>query len=607
VGATARALLVNAAAQTWGVADGECTTANSVVTHWPSRRTLNYGELATRASKLPVPDATRLVLKTKREYRLLGTRVGSVDNPKIVRGQSLYGMDVKIPGMVYASIERAPTLWATVVSANLDEVKKLPGVRDAFVLDGKAITSADVIPGVVIIANSTWAAFSARKQLKIQWDASKASTDSWSEAEKQARELAKGRGKQVMLTRGDVDASFSSASKTVEAFYTYPFISHAQLEPQNTTAWFHDGGIEMWSPVQAADRARPALAQLMGLPVERITIHLPRIGGGFGRRLMWDYMSEAAVIARQVGLPVKLVWTREDDIQYDYYRVGGFHSLKGALDKDGRLTAWQNHLISFGDGTTAATAGALEADDFPAPVLANVHLSQTLLPLRARCGPWRAPRSNSISFPMQCFLHELSVAAGRDHKDFLLELFGDPRWLPPRLQGTLNTGRAAGVIKLAAEKSGWGRKLPAGRGLGMAFWFSHSGHFAEVAEVSVDAKQHLTVHKVTVVGDVGLIVNRLGAEQQAQGCVMDGLSAMIGQRITIEGGATQQHNFNDYPMMRISSAPLVEVHFIESDFTPTGIGEPALPPLAPAVCNAIFAATGKRIRTLPLTQNGYTA
>jgi isoquinoline 1-oxidoreductase beta subunit len=405
-----------------------------------------------------------------------------------------------------------------------------------------------------------------------------------------------------------VSAAFAGAAKTIEALYTYPFISHATLEPQNTTAWVHDGGIEMWAPTQVPDSGLQWVAQMLGLPAERVTVHMPRSGGGFGRRLSWDYMTEAALIAQKVSGPVKLVWTREDDLQYDYYRVGNFHALKGALDKDGRLLAWQEHMISFSaDGKRAFIGGMMIPTEFPASAAANVHLSQSLLLLATRCGPWRAPQANGIAFPLQGFLHELAVAGGRDHRELLLELFAQ---LPPLAAGAqgLNRDRASAVVRLATEKAGWGRKPPQGRGLGLAFHFSHAGHFAEVVDLSVDRSKKITVHKVIVAGDIGLVVNPSGMEQQVQGSVVDGLSVALGQRITFEGGAVQQQNFGDYRMMRTSAAPKeIEVHMVDSGFSPTGAGEPALPPLAPALCNAIHAATGVRIRELPLSLAGYSA
>jgi isoquinoline 1-oxidoreductase beta subunit len=288
---------------------------------------------------------------------------------------------------------------------------------------------------------------------------------------------------------------------------------------------------------------------------------------------------------------------------HDFFRVGGFHSLKGALDSAGKLTGWQNHFITFSsDGKQPVSGGNIPEREFPALQIPNYRLTQTLLPLATPCGPWRAPRSCSVAWVIQSFIHELAVAAKRDHVEFLLEIMGAPR----QLEGGLHTGRAAGVIKLAAEKAGWGRALPAGRGLGLAFHFSHAGHFAEVAEVSVDANRKLKVHRVVVAGDIGPIINLSGAMNQCEGGVVDGFSTMLGLEITMEGGRIQQSNFHQYPLLRMADHPQVEVHFIQTNDNPTGVGEPALPPVAPAICNAIFAASGHRVRTLPLTKEGFS-
>jgi isoquinoline 1-oxidoreductase beta subunit len=349
------------------------------------------------------------------------------------------------------------------------------------------------------------------------------------------------------------------------------------------------------------------VAGLLKIPEDKVILHQTRVGGGFGRRLMNDYMCEAVLISKQAGMPVKLQWTREDDMAHDFYRVGGFHSLKAHVDTAGKLLAWQNHFITFSaDGTKPVAGGDLPQDEFPTLLVPNVHVTQTMLPLSTPCGPWRAPRSNAVAFAVQSFLHEISTAARSDHLEFLLQLLGEPRWLEPKTEFALNTGRAAGVIKLAAEKSGWGTRLPKGRALGLAFHFSHAGHFAEVAEVSVDSKKKITVHRVTVAGDVGPIVNMSGAENQCQGAVIDGLSTMAALEMRIENGRVLPSNFNEYPILRMGHEPRVDTYFIQSDFNPTGIGEPALPPLAPAVCNAIFAATGERVRSLPLSKHGFS-
>jgi isoquinoline 1-oxidoreductase beta subunit len=603
-GATARAMLIAAAAKEWGVKPGECTTDSGNVVHRASNRSAGYGELATKAAALPVPNERSLELKERKDYKLLGKRISGVDNLQVVTGKPLFGIDQVVPGMQYAVFEKCPAVGGKVGEANLEAIRKLPGVTNVLVIEGTG-KPTEVMPGVAILANSTYAAIAARRQLKVSWDESNAAKDSWSKAVSDAQKIAKQSGADSLRNTGDVEKAFKG-SKTVEAFYTYPFVSHAPLEPQNCTASFKEGAVEIWAPTQTPDSALGLIAGVLGIPKEKVTIHQTRVGGGFGRRLMNDYACEAALISRQAGVPVKLQWTREDDMQHDFYRVGGFHSFKGGLDEAGKLVAWSDHFVTFSqDGQKPTSGGDLNPDEFPALLLPNVRLTQTQLPLAIPTGPWRAPRSNSIAFAVQSFLHECSVAAKRDHLEFLLEVMGEPRWLQKGNEFSLNTGRAAAVLKLAAEKAGWGKDLQKGRGLGLAFHFSHAGHFAEVAEVSVDAHRRLTVHKVTVAGDIGPVVNLSGAENQVEGSVVDGFSTALGLQLSIENGRIQETNFDRYPILRIAHAPAVDVHFIQSDFSPTGVGEPALPPVAPAICNAIFAATGHRVRTLPLTSEGF--
>jgi isoquinoline 1-oxidoreductase beta subunit len=605
-GAVARAMLISAAAQRWQVPVSECHTEPSVVVHAPSGRKLRYGELAADAARLPMPDMATVVLKDKREFRILGRSVNGVDNPKIVTGAPLFGIDTQLEGLSYAVYQKAPAFNATCAECNLDHIKTLPGVKDAFVSAGDP--RVDAPPGIAIIATSTWAAFSAKKQLQVKWNESPATNDSWTGFVARAKQLVKRpQGENSIAKVGDVDAASAEAAHTLDAFYQFSFVAHAPLEPQNTTAWMHDGILEMWCPSQNPDTGRNKIARAFGLPHEKVVVHQTRVGGGFGRRLMTDYMGEAAVIARRFNGPVKLMWTREDDMMHDYYRPGGFHRLRASIDRQGRLSAWQDHNITFtADGQKPVFGAGASAQEFPALLVKNVQVSQSLLPLGTRCGFWRAPNSSSHAFVVQSFLHELSVAAKRDHVEFLLEIMGEPRWLSPGDVRSLNTGRAAGVIKLAAERGGWGRKMPAGRALGLAFHFSHAGHFAEVAEVSVDSRKKIKVHRVTVVGDVGPILNPRNAEHQCIGCVTDGLSAMMALEVTMEQGKIAQSNFDAYPLLRNADAPEVDVHFIESDHAPTGLGEPALPPLAPAVCNAIFTVTGHRIRTLPIRNEGFS-
>ena len=611
-GAAARAMLIAAAARQWNVSAGECSAAASVITHTPSGRKLSYGAVATAAASQPVPDVASLPLKARADYKLLGKRFTGVDNQKLVTGRPLFGIDVQMPGMLYANYTKCPAVGGKVKSANLDEIKKLPGVVDAFVLDGTG-NPAEVMPGVAVIAKSTWAAFKAKAALKVEWDESAASKDSLTQAAANAKAIAARPLPAPATNIGDVDAAFATG-KVVEAAYDYAMVSHQQLEPENSTAWWHDGTMEIWTPSQMADRGMTQVATMLKLGDGKVVVHQTRAGGGFGRRLTNDYMCEAAAIAMKVAAPVKLQWKREDDFAHDFFRVGGFHYLKGAVDKTGKLSAFQNHLVSFtADGTRPAQGGARSNNAFPADMAPNVRYAVSLMPLMIPCGAMRAPTDNVQMFVAGCFLHELSLAAGRDHVEFLQEWFARPLAVPvagagpaPDPTRSFNPARAAGVLKLAAERSGWGKKLPAGSGLGIAFSCAYGGHVAEAVELSIDAKKHITVHKITVVADIGPIINMSGAENQAQGGAIDALSTAMGLEISVEQGRIQQANFNDYPIMRIRSAPPVDVAFIQSDFRPSGLGEPCVPALAAALGNAVFAATGERVRTMPFKRAGYS-
>ncbi|MEO8465964.1 MAG: molybdopterin cofactor-binding domain-containing protein [Gammaproteobacteria bacterium] len=614
-GATARAMLVTAAAQKLNVPATELRTDKGIVHHDKSGRTATYGELAPIAATLPVPTAESVKLKPKSAYRLLGKRVTGVDNEKIVRGESLFSIDQRMPGMLFATFTKAPAIGGKAVSANLDHIRTLPGVKNAFIVDEVGnptlfdLSGAPAaLSGVAIVANTTWSAMQAKKALQVQWDESAASRDSWTAAVTEAKRLATQAPQQVLGQAGNVDAAFSE-SKPVEAFYAYHYVSHADLEPQNCTAWFKGDSVEVWAPTQTPQAAVDAIAALLGLPKDKVLLHQLRGGGGFGRRLANDSVCEAVLVSKQAGgIPVKVQWMREDDMAFDYYRAGGFHSLKAVVDKSGSLAAWQNHFITFTmDGKTPVSSGNIDKAEFPASVLANQRMAQSLIPSKMPTGPWRAPGSNVIAFCVQSFLNECSVAAKRDYADFLVDLMGASRTLPPDpFGGVFHTGRAVAVIKTVAQRSGWGQKSPPGRALGLAFHFSHQGHFAEVADVSVDATKKVTVHKVWVVADIGPIVNLSSAENQCQGSVVDAISTAMGLKITFENGRVEQTNFHQYPIVRIDKTPEIDVHFLDTDYAPTGCGEPAFPPVAPAIANAIFAATGQRPRTLPFNVEGYS-
>lgn len=615
LGAVARSMLQQAAAQTWGVPVAECVAANSAVTHTGSGRKLTYGALAVKAASLPVPDAKSVKLKDPAQYKLLGTRIGGVDNAALVAGKPLFGIDVKLPGMLIAVYEKCPAFGGKPLSANLDQIKALPGVRDAFIIN-EFSSLTGLVPGVAIVAESTWAAFSARKQLKVEWDEGAVVAQSWDDFTAKAPELAKKAGT-VLRKDGDVASALKSAAKTLEAAYSYPFISHANLEPQNCTAWYkpQDGSIEIWAPTQNPASGQNLVATVLGIAKEKITLHMTRSGGGFGRRLSSDFIIEAAAIAKRVKAPVKLTWSREDDLRHDHYRAGGFHFLRGGVDAKGKLVAWHNHFITFAnrinkDGKSIlqpGSGGNLNGDEFPGRWVENCLLEQTPLECGIPMGPWRAPGSNVFAWVFQSFIDELAHASGRDPLAFRLELLGDKDIMP----GTgergqpFNVARMKNVLQQVAAKSGWGqRPMAKGQGQGIAFHFSHRGYIAEVAEVTVSKDGKLRVDRVVVVSDVGAqIVNLSGAENQVQGSVLDGLSTLLYPQIDIARGRVVQGSLAEYPLLRMPEATAkIEVHFLKTDFPVTGLGEPALPPLAPAVCNAIFAATGKRVRQLPLTR-----
>ena len=611
VGATVRTMLVTAAAQTWGVPASECRAENGAVLH-TSGKSLKYGQLAAKAATLPVPPKEEVTLKPASAYKLLGKRIPQVDSVNIVTGKPLFGIDLKLPGMVYAVYEKCPAFGGKVVSANLDLIKTLPGIKDAFILEGTSDVKG-LCPGVAIIGDSTWATFNARRQLKVTWDEGKVVNESWDGFVAKARADAAKPGARTLRKDGDPDAALKSAAKVVEAEYLYPFISHANLEPQNTTALWKDGVMEIWAPAQIPSAGVTMVNKVLGVPENKITLHLTRAGGGFGRRISVDYLIEAAAIAQKVSGPVKLTWSREDDLRHDHYRPGGIHFLKGGVDAKGKVIAWKNHFFTFGQGGNPGSGGNLSPDEFPSRWIANYQADQTMFDTGWPMGPWRAPGSCVFSWVFHSFIDELAHAAGRDPVELRLELLGTRDEMPPGGSAggkkgggaPYNVARMRNVLKAVAEKADWGKKkYPKGQGAGVAFHFSHLGYFAQIAEVTVSKDGQLKVDRFITVGDIGeQIVNLSGAENQVEGSVIDGLGVLMTQELNIDRGRVVQSNFHDYPLIRITDAPTkIETHFLKTKYPTTGLGEPALPPVAPAVCNAIFAATGKRVRQMPLTR-----
>ena len=615
VGAAGRQMLIAAAAQTWGVPELECSTAAGRVIHQATNRSLGYGELAAKAASMPVPDFKTLKLKDPKDYKIIGTTTNDVENKEIVTGKPIFGIDVTVPGMLYAVFHKTPVMGGKVASANIDAIKAMKGVKHAFVVEGRPLPSnfpnylnddPGLESGVVIVAESWWAAASAREKLDVKWDFGKWATQSSAEIAKRADELSKQPAARTLRKDGDVDAVFKREDvKVVESPYIFPFISHAPLEPQNCTAHFKDGKLEVWSTSQTPHVGRTIVSRVLGIPESDTTIHMVRGGGGFGRRLYNDAMCEASYISKTIGAPVKLLWTREDDMQHDYYRPGGFQYLKGAVDQDGKLVAWQDHFIGYGEGETFAHTGGISGNEFPSRFVPNFLLQASVMPLGLKTGALRAPGSNVYSWVFQSFIDELAHAAGKDPVQFRLELLSNA---PPKgTQGVMDAERMIGVVKLAAEKSGWGkRNLPKGTAMGIGFHYSHRGYFAEVAEVTVSANKKIKINKVWVAGDIGShIINPGASENLTHGAVVDGMSEML-QEISLRNGGVVQMNYHQHPLVKMSQTPPIEVHWLKSNNLPTGLGEPALPPILPAIANAVFTATGERIRTLPITKQGFS-
>ena len=582
-GATARAVLVQAAAETWSVPASECATESGSVIHRGSNRRAKYGDLVARAATLTTP--ANVPLKNPKDFKLLGTRVRGVDNEKIVTGAPLFGIDVQLPGMVYATYTKCPVFGGRIVGANVAEIRAKPGVRDAFILDG----IAGLPSGVAVVADSTWNALSATKALRVDWiEGSGASLDSV-EMAKQADALAA-----VPMAA----ANTTGAAKVVTATYHYPFLAHATLEPQNCTAVYKDAVMEMWAPSQIPASGQGLVTRGLGIDANNVKVHITRLGGGFGRRGSNEFSIEVAAIAKKLeGTPVKLLWTREQDFAHDNYRSNGWHYFTAGLDGAGRLVTLDDAFVKMLGGP-----GDMNSSGFPFSVIPGSKVTSSKLPGGVPTGFWRAPGDNGNVWATQSFIDELAHEANIEPLAFTMELLSRPS-----TQQGFDADRMKAVLTLATQKANWGQVRPKGEGQGFAITRTNNAYVAVVADVAVTNTGGLTITRIVAAVDPGMVINLSAAEAQVQGAILDGISAAWLQKLTIERGAAAQTNFDQYPMLRMGKAPRrVEVHFIQSGGAPTGLGEPALPAAAPALCNAIFAATGKRVRTLPIAGEDLT-
>ena len=579
--ATARAMLLEAAAQKWGVASSECSAENSTILDAATKRRLTYGSLAEAAAKLPAPQ--NLALKTPDQYLLIGKPTKRLDTPQKVNGSAQYGIDVRLPGMLYAVVARCPVFGGKVAGFDAAKAKAISGVKDVI----------QISSGVAVIADNTWTAMQGRRALNVQWDEGPNAKLTSAVISKQLADAAAQPGP-VARKEGDVNAGLASAATKVEIDYEVPFLAHATMEPQNCTAHVRADRCDVWAPTQAQTSSQAAAARITGLGTDSVFIHTTFLGGGFGRRFEADFIGEAVEVSKAMNAPVKVTWSREDDMQHDYYRMVSYARCTAGLDADGWPVAWSSRVSSpsllarFGplkDNFDHRSVESLDSVPYAIPnILVDYQLVNTDVPV----GFWRSVGASQNGFFLESFIDEIATAGKKDPYELRRRLLSkSPRHLA--------------VLDAAAQNAGWAKPLPADRFRGIALVSSYDGYVAQVIEISVNRRERaLKVHRVVCALDCGRIVNPSSIDAQARSSIVYGLTAALYSAITIDRGRVQQNNFNDYKMLRCDEMPDVEVHIILSELPPTGAGEFVVPPVAPALCNAIFAATGRRVRRLPV-------
>lgn len=579
-GAAGRELLIAAAALTWGVKAEDCRAESGIVIAKDSRRRLRYGELVAKAATLPPPGA--VLLKEPAEFRLIGKSMPRTDTPAKVNGSARFGQDVKIAGLLTATVARCPVFGGKLRRFDAAAAKAIRGVREVL-----AITN-----GVAVVADDFWTAKRGREALTIEWDEGAGATISSADIGRQFAELEK-RGGVSARKEGDVEQALAQAAKRIEAVYEVPYLAHACMEPMNCTAHVRRAGCDVWVSTQAQTDTQATAARIAGLKPEQVRVHTTFLGGGFGRRSEMDFVVDAVELSKATGAPVKVIWTREDDIQHDFYRPATYNRLLGGIDGDGKLVAWQHQIVAqsilarrFPDPNRTVDRTSVEGAANMPYAIPNFHASYAMADNLVPVGFWRSVGSTQNAFITECFIDELAAAAGRDPYEWRRGMLGaKPRHL--------------GVLELAATQAGWGKPLPAGRHRGIAVAESFRSFVAQVAEVSVE-RGKVRVHRVVCAIDCGMVVNPDIIAAQMESGIVYGLTAALKGEITIKDGRVEQSNFHDYPLLRIDEMPEVDVHIVPSREAPSGVGEPGTPPIAPAVANAVFAATGRPVRRLPI-------
>jgi len=608
-GAAAREMLIAAAAKRWEVGTDTCKAKNGFVVHGHPERSFRFGELVADAAKLPVPNLSKVPLKNSDDFTIVGRDTHRLDTADKSSGKAKFGIDSRVPGMLYAVIARCPVFEGKVASFDAAKAKAVPGVRDVFEIKTSG-RGASTTGGVAVLAENSWAAIQGRKALEVTWEEGPAAKESSEELRDQFLANAQKPGG-VLRNEGDANAVLEAAPKKLEAIYELPFAAHVCMEPMNCTVDIRPDSAEAWVPSQGPQWAQAVIAEAAKLPPEKVTVHTTLMGGGFGRRYQADFVMEAAQVAKISGKPVMVLWTREDDMQHDFYRPASYHRLQGALDAQGKLAAWKH----FQSSTSIAAKWSQKGADDPGLgefgtgatipyATPNIRIEYTLAHSSAPRAWWRSVEHSSSGFVMESFVDELAHAAGRDALEFRLKLLGEPRKIPQFGEGRedshpLDTGRLKGVLELAADKAGWAKPLPKGQGRGIAGFFSFYSYVAAVAEVSASSSA-FKVNRIVCAVDCGRAVNPNGVRAQVESAAIYALTATLKDAITVDRGRVVQSNFNDYAMIRMNEAPPIEVYLVPSTEAPTGIGEPTVPVIAPAISNAIFSASGKRLRRLPI-------